>query len=572
MPRFVPPSFPRAFYLANVMEVFERVAWYGFFTVSSVYMTTGVAAGGLGLSERERGLIQGLGPFFLYLLPVVTGALADRFGYRRMFLLAFLILAPGYALLGAARGFWPFFAAFLLVALGAAVFKPLVVATVARSSDADSRSLAFGLFYLMVNVGGFLGPLAAGWARGISWPAVFALSAGAILVNLALALLFLRDLPAGGSEAEAGGLSAGVAAALTRARTALGNGRFALAVGVPVVLLVAAGAGAAPFGAALAASAAWVVLQLLWDLAARRRPGPGWWRQPVRVSQPRFVIYLVILSGFWVVYQQLFITLPLYVRDFVDTSGLARAIAAVQPQLAAEVAHVDPAALARALADAAATPVADASLQHRLAELQVRPPAGEVAQGLVGLRAGGDPSALAARWAARYPQISPEYLLALDFLAIVVGQYAVSSLARARPIVPVVLVGLAVIAGAFAWAALSDRLGAGGIGAALVVLIFALGEMIASPKSQEYVAAIAPADGAAMYMGFYFVSMAVGFLVAGLLSGWAYGELALGRGRPDLMWLLFAAVALATLAALALFDRWRPPATARRAHTARGAP
>ena len=92
--------FMGAFYVANTMEIFERLAWYGFFTLSSLYMTSPTAAGGLGFTDQQRGFLQGMIPFLLYLLPVITGALADRYGYRRMFLLAFAIMAPSYYLLG----------------------------------------------------------------------------------------------------------------------------------------------------------------------------------------------------------------------------------------------------------------------------------------------------------------------------------------------------------------------------------------------------------------------------------------------------------------------------------------
>ncbi|MGO3786694.1 MAG: hypothetical protein ACTJIB_17370 [Pseudoalteromonas prydzensis] len=72
-----------AFYIANTMEIFERLAWYGFFAVSSVYMTTPIEQGGVGFSDAQRGAVQGIIPFFLYLLPVITGALADRYGYKK---------------------------------------------------------------------------------------------------------------------------------------------------------------------------------------------------------------------------------------------------------------------------------------------------------------------------------------------------------------------------------------------------------------------------------------------------------------------------------------------------------
>jgi MFS family permease len=186
-------TFTRTFYIANTLEIFERIAWYGFFTVSSLYMSTTPSAGGLGFSDTERGILQGIIPFFVYVLPVVTGAMGDRVGYRKMFLIAFALLTPSYLLLGQVREFWPFFCVYMVVALGAAIFKPLVVGTVVRSANDDNRGRAFGIFYMMVNVGGFLGPVIAGFVRAISWDHVFWLSSIAIGINLLIALFFLED-------------------------------------------------------------------------------------------------------------------------------------------------------------------------------------------------------------------------------------------------------------------------------------------------------------------------------------------------------------------------------------------
>jgi dipeptide/tripeptide permease len=88
------------------------------------------------------------------------------------------------------------------------------------------------------------------------------------------------------------------------------------------------------------------------------------------------------------------------------------------------------------------------------------------------------------------------------------------------------------------------------------VVVFTIGEMIASPKSQEYVAAIAPKSKTAMYMGYYFVSMALGNLFAGLLSGWAYTALAKEMNQPMLMWALFGAIGAVTALALLIFNQY----------------
>ncbi len=84
-------QFPSSFWAANTMEIFERMGWYGFYAVSTLYLTGSTEDGGLGFSSADRGVIQGLATFFLYLFPAVFGALADRYGYKRMFLAS----APG---------------------------------------------------------------------------------------------------------------------------------------------------------------------------------------------------------------------------------------------------------------------------------------------------------------------------------------------------------------------------------------------------------------------------------------------------------------------------------------------
>jgi len=93
------------------------------------------------------------------------------------------------------------------------------------------------------------------------------------------------------------------------------------------------------------------------------------------------------------------------------------------------------------------------------------------------------------------------------------------------------------------------------------IVIFAFGEMMTSPKSQEYIGRIAPENKKALYMGYYFVAIALGNLFGGLLSGLLYGKLARDMGRPDIMWIVFAALGLLTAVALYAYDKWIVPAT-----------
>ncbi len=93
MPR---SSFPRTFWVANVMELFERAAYYGMNSVLAVYLTDAAAEGGLGFGEQSVGFLQSIVYAATYVIPILGGALADRYGYRRMLLVAFSLLAAGY--------------------------------------------------------------------------------------------------------------------------------------------------------------------------------------------------------------------------------------------------------------------------------------------------------------------------------------------------------------------------------------------------------------------------------------------------------------------------------------------
>ena len=182
--------------------------------------------GGLGFSDQDRGVLQGVVTFFLYLFPVVTGALADRYGFRRMLLAAYLVLVPAYYLLGQFKTFPTFFLAFMLVALGAAMFKPVVVGTISKVSSDRTASMAFGIFYMMVNIGGFLGPIVAGIVRGWSWHYVFIASSFWIALNFILLALFYREPANESRKTDARSLKK----VLSDMVEVLGNGRFFLFV------------------------------------------------------------------------------------------------------------------------------------------------------------------------------------------------------------------------------------------------------------------------------------------------------------------------------------------------------
>jgi len=548
-------GFPRSFYVANGMEIFERLAWYGFFTVSSLYMTTPVDQGGVGFSESQRGALQGIIPFFLYILPVITGALADRYGFKKMFLLSFAIMAPSYYLLGQASSFGGFFLAFFAVALGAACFKPVVQGTISLTTNESNRGLGFGIFYTMVNVGGFLGPFVAGYVRAISWDAVFLMSALWICINFFPAAFLYRDPR--DEEHTQQQADKSLKEVLQEAQQVLGNARFAMMIFPCIILLMCAGADWLSYPVAFIGIVAWLLLNVVWNRAVSGGAESSWWQQKIHVSNVPFAIYLGILSGFWAVYNQLFYTLPLYLRDYIDTRDVLVFISLFGQQAVDFFAIVNVEALTEKLQSLAAADAQDslAALRLELVHLKVMVPEAEIATALESIRQGGSAQSIAEQWKQSYRQINPEYIVNIGFAMIIFGQIAVSYVCQKFKAINVIITGVIIFILGLLVALLSGSVALGGSAIVLAVVMMSFGEMVTVPKSQEYVANIAPKNQAALYMGYYFVSMALGFLFAGLLSGWGYGTVAKEWGQPELMWSIFAAIGLLTSAGLWWFNR-----------------
>lgn len=186
-------SYPKTFWSANTLELFERWAYYGIFNLLALYLTNSPETGALGFSQVEKGLIMGIVNAILYFLPVITGSIADKFGYRKVLIIAFIILSSGYYLMGVVSSFTAVFITFFYVAIGAALFKPVISATIAKTTNKSNSSLGFGIFYMIINIGGLIGPVMASELREISWLYVFIMSAGAIFINLIIVIFFYKE-------------------------------------------------------------------------------------------------------------------------------------------------------------------------------------------------------------------------------------------------------------------------------------------------------------------------------------------------------------------------------------------
>lgn len=196
-PKFLSVGFGRTFWSTITIEIFERGAWYSFFAVAPLYLTGKVSEGALGLTHAQKGTILGVIPFFLYVFPTIAGTLGDKFGYKRVLMTSLAVMSLGYYTCSLATGYTSFFIYFMLVAIGAGMFKPMVTSTVAQvargeGDDDEKSSLGFGIFYMVVNLGGFLGPIIGGLFRptfneanemtGGSWNTLFYLASAYMAV------------------------------------------------------------------------------------------------------------------------------------------------------------------------------------------------------------------------------------------------------------------------------------------------------------------------------------------------------------------------------------------------------
>ncbi len=160
------------------MEFFERGSYYGVMSVLSVYMALSVGEGGLGFSKTAIGTIKGTITPLLYFLPILAGTIADRYGYKKVLSLAFLLMSSGYALTGMVHTYELVFASLLLMAVGAGLFKPLISGTIARSTDESNSALGFGIYYWSINLGAFIFPLfLIPWLKDLGWNYIFIMAA-----------------------------------------------------------------------------------------------------------------------------------------------------------------------------------------------------------------------------------------------------------------------------------------------------------------------------------------------------------------------------------------------------------
>ena len=250
------------FWVCGAMEMVERLAWYGARQVSGLYATDAVSNGGLGLVESDLGIIFAAWAVTQTFVPVFTGGISDRIGYKETIALSTVLKIAGYLLMATLPSFHGFLAGAVVVACGTGIFKPGIQGTIARSCTRENSSVAWGIFYQTVNIGGFIGPILAAHLRQLAWANVFYACAAIIALNFLLLLCYTEP---------------GKAERLERR-------------------------------AALAAS------------GGKEEP---LWRASLReLRNPVLLWYIALFCGFWFMLMILWDVAPLYFRDWVDTSRL----------------------------------------------------------------------------------------------------------------------------------------------------------------------------------------------------------------------------------------------------------
>ena len=297
-------GFERPFWVANITEIFERLAYYGAFASLALYLQEK-----LNFSIEQTGTLTGIFGGMVWFLAIFGGAAADRLGFRRALSVAYLILGVAYFLIGSIGASWlapvrnavplGLFVGLVLIlpALGISLVKPSVVGTAARASKENVRSIGYSIYYTMVNIGGAAGPLFASWAhRHLAVENVYRVVALGVLSMFFVVLLFFREPRQAGDAPPPS-----IATVARNFCVVVGNARLVL----PVLLV-----------ALLLRIALWVRPE--WSV-------PWWIWVPlfalVLAGISRFMWFLVIFTGYWVVFWQQYISLPGYIHGYINSSA-----------------------------------------------------------------------------------------------------------------------------------------------------------------------------------------------------------------------------------------------------------
>ncbi len=377
-------SFPRVFWISNSLEILERFAYYGIFFSFGIYLEH------LGFSRGDLGIIQSIFLSLSYLTPLFSGTLADKIGFKKVFLISYAAYLPTILLLIFTRSFSGIALTMLSIGFAAGIFKPLVSATIRAVTDSTNKTLGYGIFYAMVNVGGTIGPIVAGNLRTISWNYAFYTEAAAIGVMFLITLFFYKEPPR-----EIDGTS---------------------------------------------------LKQKIKDIVTA-------------LSDKKFLIFLIILGlFFWLPFWAYFNILPVYIEHNIPTDILYQNVSSVLPHWFVGIISGEVNGKMRILGDT----------------------------------------------------------ISQDGYVIIIFQVMISRIFEKRPAIRSFNLGLSILGIGFIILGISRITFPALI--FLGVFFFAFGEMICSPRIQEYIMWIAPKEKAGLYMGTNFLATFIGAALSGMYT------------------------------------------------------
>lgn len=414
-------SFPGVFWTANFIEVLERFAYYGIYFGFGIYMTS------LGYSLDQLGTVQSIFLLLSYGIPFISGTFADKFGFKKVLIVSYLAYLPSILLLIVTKSFSGIALTMLSIGLAAGIFKPLIAGTVRAVTDKTNKTLGFGIFYAMVNVGGSFGPIVMGNLRAISWNYAFYAAAACIVLMLIITIFFYKE-----PEREIEGVSFG---------------------------------------------------QKLKDV----------W---VALSDLKFTFFLILLGlFFWLPFWCFFNLCALYVDSNLDTVQLYQNLRSVMGPFLAGIFSQE----------------GDDGVRRILGET-----------------------------------------IAHTGWIIMIVQVFVSRFVERFKAMPVFFSGLFTLAVGFA------VIGYAGISAPAIIFLgiflFAVGEMISSPRIQEYITWLAPKEKAGLYMGTNFLAIMIGGALSGKTYTSLYGYFN-NQGHPEYVWYTLGIHTIVGLILLFIFTR-----------------
>jgi len=277
-------GFPRSFWTANLTELFERGAYYAMASFVVLYL------GQLGLGDYWPSNLNGILWALVFFLPILSGTIADQIGFKKSMLIAFVLLAAGYFIMGypvwfgnntlsqtigsemtAGSGILiPIILAILLIGVGGSIIKPCIAGTVQKTAGSRA-TLGFGIFYMIINIGSLIG-------RGVSFVMrkqfdlsyIFAVSVFFSILAFFAVLFFYND-----PDKESG-----LTETVKKTKKS--------------------------------------ILRILADMA-------------LVLKNLRFALFLLVSSGFFFIYAQVYNVLPLYLQKVVELDSAVDIITMANP-------------------------------------------------------------------------------------------------------------------------------------------------------------------------------------------------------------------------------------------------